>query len=73
MSTEYYGSFDGSWSPQAILFNQLKCMAIGIVLFMIILWLISWIPLIGPWLKRAIQRLVTLLAEFMGVARCKGV
>lgn len=59
-----------AWSPQAIIFNQVKCMAIGIVVFMILMWLLSMVPLIGPIIKNTILRIITKLAELAGIAKC---
>jgi hypothetical protein len=58
------------YTPLGMLKNQLWCMAVGIVIFMILMYVISWIPLIGPWISSTIKWLITTLAEFAGVLNC---
>lgn len=60
----------GAWSPTALLWNQAVCMAIGIVIFMVVTWLISKIPIIGPWTSRTIKWIITKLAVMAGVLNC---
>lgn len=59
-----------SYSPQAIILAQVKCMAIGIVVFLICTWLISKIPVVGPWVSDKIKLLITKTAEWAGVLKC---
>lgn len=58
------------YTPMGMLKNQIWCMAIGIIVFMILMWLISLIPIIGPWISSTIKYMITKLAEFAGVLNC---
>jgi hypothetical protein len=58
------------YTPMGMLKNQLWCMAVGIVIFMILMYLISLIPVIGPWVSNKIKWLIAKLAEFAGVINC---
>jgi hypothetical protein len=59
-----------SYSPQALLWNQAKCMAIGIVVFIVLMWILSRIPVVGPWISDAIKYIITKLAVLAGVINC---
>lgn len=59
-----------SFMPMAIIWNQAKCMLIGFVVFAILLYIISLIPLVGPWVRDGVLWLLTKLMEFTGVAKC---
>ena len=59
-----------SWDPRVILYNQVKCFVISIIIFMILIWLISYIPIIGPIMKNLIIRFITFLASMAGVIKC---
>ena len=58
------------YTPLGILRKQVWCMAVGIVIFMVLMYFISWIPLVGPWISNTIKYLITKLAEFAGVLKC---
>ena len=48
----------------------LICMVKGMVLFMILMWLISMIPFIGPYIKDGALYAVTKASEYAGIANC---
>ena len=59
-----------SFSPMGFLIKQAKCMAISIIIFMVLIWLISLVPVIGPWVGDTIKLGITKLAEGAGVLNC---
>ena len=71
-----YGVYDSTgidltaYTPMGMLKNQLWCMAVGIIVFMILMWILSKVPIIGPWLSSTIKYSITKLAEFVGVLNC---
>jgi hypothetical protein len=46
------------------------CMAQGLVIFMILMYLISMIPFIGPYITGGITWVITKIAVYAGVANC---
>ncbi len=76
MDDEYeeYEEYDSpslfSFSPMAIVFSQLKCLAISVFVLLILLWLISKVPLIGPLVSDGIKKGIGTIAEFAGVIKC---
>ena len=58
------------YTPMGMLKNQLWCMGVSIVIFMILTYIISRIPIIGPRISSTIKWLITKLAEFAGVLNC---
>lgn len=59
-----------SFTPMGFLLGQAKCFAISIIVFMILMWLISLIPFVGPWISRTIKLVITKVAVFAGVLNC---
>jgi hypothetical protein len=57
-------------SPQQFLMDKAICMATGLVIFMILLWVISLIPIIGPKLKSGVTYLLTQLTSAAGITNC---
>jgi hypothetical protein len=54
----------------AMLRKQAICMDVGISLFVIITWIISLIPIIGPFISRTIKWGITKIAVMAGVLNC---
>lgn len=62
--------FDIIINPIGFLRNKAICMAIGIVVFMLLMFAISKIPIVGPWVSNTIKLIITKLAVFAGVLNC---
>jgi hypothetical protein len=57
-------------SPQQFLIEKAICMATGLVIFMLLLWLISLVPIIGRKLKMGVTYLLTKLTSAAGITNC---
>ena len=71
-SCEGMGSdgFSMPMSPMGFLMSYAKCILIGLAIFAIILWAISKVPVIGPWVRNTVLWILTKLMEFAGLANC---
>ena len=69
MSGQTVGGIMG-YSPQAMLINQIKCTAITIVIFIVLMWILGKIPVAGPYVRDGISWVITKVSVYAGIANC---
>ena len=64
------GGFALTRGPIGFILGHVQSMLIGMVILAIILWAVSKVPLLGPWVRNAVLWLLTRMFEFIGIAKC---